>query len=154
MIFHEPQVEMEINGKFISVAGIGSLKEGDVFRTVNKDGLPTITSNVWIDGKYYASVRSWKAIADSQIDEHGRYNVDAVPCDASLGLIKYGDARIVVPTQKTLIRGMVVGAVDIVGMGILAPMLISAPSTLAVFAGFGIIGLCVALTASYLASFV
>lgn len=153
MIFHEPQVEIRINDKFVPVSGIESVKEGDVFRTVGKDGEPTVSQNLWIDGKYYTSIRSWRAIGDAMIDAAGRYNVEAVPEDGSLGIIKHGNTMLVAPTKKSVLLGLGVLVSDLIGLGLVAPALISAPSTIAVIAGFGVVGVCVILTGAYFLSF-
>jgi hypothetical protein len=153
MIFHEPRIEVKIHERFLPVTGLESVKEGDVFRTVGKDGQPIISKNLWIDGKYYASIHSWRAISDSMIDVAGRYNVEAVPEEAYLGIIKYGDTTLVAPTPKKILGSVFVGITDIVGIGLVAPFLISATSTLSVIAGFGVIGGCLLLTGAHLFSF-
>lgn len=153
MIFHEPRIEVKIHEKFLPTSGLESVKEGDVFRTVGKDGQPIISKNLWIDGKYYASIHSWRAISDSMIDSAGRYNVEAVPEEAYLGIIKHGNTTLVIPTPQKIAGGILIGITDVVGIGLVAPFLISATSTLSVIAGFGVIGGCLLLTGAYVFSF-
>lgn len=149
MKISETKFELLINSKFVPVNGAENIKEGDVFRIVNADGNPVTSHNVWSDKKYFSSVMSWRAAEDAMIDINGNYSVDAVPEEAVQALVKYGEKSLAVPKTKMVLGGSAIAVIDLVGLGILAPMLVSGTTLLSVFAGLAIAGSCLLLTGAF-----
>jgi hypothetical protein len=147
----DPQVEIKVLDKFLPT-NVDGIKEGDIFRLVDDDGVPIIIEDTHVEGKDYAAIHSWRALNDAMIDDRGVYSIDAAPDDAYFGLVKYQDAALTPSRFEELgIAGRTVivtstGLLDLVGLGLLAPALVSSGSTLAVVAGFGLIAGCVGVT--------
>ena len=53
----DPQVEIKVLDKFLPT-NVDGIKEGDIFRLVDDDGVPIIIEDTHVDGKDYAAIHS------------------------------------------------------------------------------------------------
>mgnify|MGYP001553650257 CR=1 FL=1 len=135
MKISEPQFEIEINGKWLPINGAHAIKAGDVFRTKDETGNVHQLAHITLKGIDYFDVISWRATEDAALHTDGTYHVDALPVTDNIALAKINLA-LTIPTTIPKILGIIgVALCDLATFGFIAPILISAGSTLLVAGG-------------------